>query len=169
MKSRCVYRAILFCLHPSFRRIVKSVFGKMPSGRVFQGIPVEAWLHPPLTASGHGGVCHLQGVFLARSPQAPLPASYGICGVRRISLSFAAKPSIARACRTARYVVIPRLLLRREYFVLRRVRKRHIKRHLLARYGFALLHGARHGFALIRAARRARAQHVSEVGFSVRS
>lgn len=88
----------------------------MPSGRVFQGIPVEAWPHPTLTASGHGGVCHLQGVFLARNPQAPLPASYGICGVRRISLSFAAKPSIARACRTARYVVIPRLLLRREYF-----------------------------------------------------
>lgn len=97
---------------------------------------------------------------MTRNSQTPLSAPLETSGPAQMNHSHAAALVFhwrGHDCSLAQYVAAlrARLVLLNEYFAVRRVRERHMKRRLRAHYGFAPLHGAR----------QVRAQHATRRRF----
>ena len=97
---------------------------------------------------------------MTRNSQTPLSAPLETSGPAQMNHSHAAALVFhwrGHDCSLAQYVAAlrARLVLLNEYFAIRRVRERHMKRRLRAHYGLAPLHGAR----------QVRAQHATRRRF----
>ena len=97
---------------------------------------------------------------MTRNSQTPLSAPLETSGPAQMNHSHAAALAFhwrGHDCSLAQYVAAlrARLVLLNEYFAIRRVRERHMKRRLRAHYGLAPLHGAR----------QVRAQHATRRRF----